>query len=487
MYNLKLLKFFPQNFIILLFLVSSNFSFSQCPTGYLQLTTQQEVDDFVSNYPNCINLNSGLSIGTSNANGISDISDLSGLINIETINGELSIQNCPSLSSLTGLESIENIRFYLGIANLDGITDLSELSSLTTDPWFGSPFGQFQMYIGENDNLTSLVGLENITILNYTTIRNNPSLTGVDGLSGLVTVSELEMENNASLESLDGLQSLTEIRTGLSMYLHPSLTDVSILDNIDPEELNYLYIEESPNLTFCNSTTICSFIATSNDFYFGGNGTWCDIGTITTACDPCIYIGAPGQFDDDCDGIENDCDVCPGGDDTVDFNENDIPDCKESLSYNDYDPSWHCANNKILVSHNGNQICVNKNAINGQLNSGAFIGPVASCTSTSNLIANNPNNTGAFINLKNKVGQSNIEIYPNPVTDVLTISISNRNSFSTILIYNTLGSLVWESIIPAGESTKIVDVSSQLFETGIYHIQVLSNDDSFSRKILVNK
>lgn len=53
--------------------------------------------------------------------------------------------------------------------------------------------------------------------------------------------------------------------------------------------------------------------------------------------------------DSDCDGIPDSLDKCPGGDDTVDNDNDGNPDCLVPPSYSQVDPSWKCGVNKVVV------------------------------------------------------------------------------------------------------------------------------------------
>lgn len=86
------------------------------------------------------------------------------------------------------------------------------------------------------------------------------------------------------------------------------------------------------------------------------------------------------QPDDDCDGIGNDDDLCPGGDDSVDNNHDGLPDCAFPPAFEDIISAWKCGTNKVSVCHNGHTICINKNALAAHIAHGDFLGP---CGNTS--------------------------------------------------------------------------------------------------------
>lgn len=71
----------------------------------------------------------------------------------------------------------------------------------------------------------------------------------------------------------------------------------------------------------------------------------------------------------------------------------------------------------------------------------------------------------------------NFNIYPNPTTDILNIELKENLTLEKVLIYNTSGQLVKETF------EKTINVSD--FATGIYNVQVLTNQGKATKKVIV--
>ena len=204
------------------------------------LRSQDDINNFQSTYGNggtCDTFKGSLSI----VDGQSDITDLSGLLDIIEITGNLYITynhlltNVDGLSSLTklgyslqissnsvladidGLSSLTSIRSQLNISYNTVLTELNGLSSIT------SVGGNLEIY--SNDALTNVDGLFSLTNAGSSFgIRSNASLTNVDGLSSLTSIGySLHITDNISLTNVDGLSSLTNIGSDLNVKLNSSL------------------------------------------------------------------------------------------------------------------------------------------------------------------------------------------------------------------------------------------------------------------------
>ena len=74
----------------------------------------------------------------------------------------------------------------------------------------------------------------------------------------------------------------------------------------------------------------------------------------------------------------------------------------------------------------------------------------------------------------------NVEIYPNPAKDLLTIKAEN---ITNVMIYNSIGQKVYEKTADSSE----VSINLDGFDTGIYLVKIAANGDEIIRKISIQK
>ena len=260
------------------------------------LLTQQEIDNFATNYPGCTEIIGFVQINhnVTNLDGISHITsigesqggflkipfnqnliDLSGLENLTNIGGKLDIFNCGNLLTLNGLNNLQRIGNGISILNNYELQDISALQAVTD---FNG-----DIRISESHSLESLNGLNNITSTYDITIQHNSILTNLEGLNGLQTVENMinievnaqlqnlhglnnltssnifHVSDNFSLESLSGIENLTEV---VVIYLSNNtiLNNINGLQNIDAEEIENFIIQSNPMLSDCAIYSLCEFL-----------------------------------------------------------------------------------------------------------------------------------------------------------------------------------------------------------------------------------
>jgi hypothetical protein len=290
--------------IFLLFLLNFNV-YAQCPGGSLWIHSQEELDLFGVQYPNCTEIDGLLNIletdvsdltplsniekisgflnllsnnnlkslhglekltstGTISISGIDSIQDFTTLSNLETIRG-LRINNCKDLESFDGLEKVRDCSGALVIAdnpklkNIDAIKDITKVqgfiiannNSLKRLPNFYNLdyiHGQSTStnLIMDNDNLMSLKGLDSIRRFGRFDIIRNPRLKSLDGLQGIKElrfgIVWLDIAENDSLVTLTGIEGLDSIYAGQSTHGNIYVRNNPLLENVD-DLGNLEYIE----------------------------------------------------------------------------------------------------------------------------------------------------------------------------------------------------------------------------------------------------
>jgi hypothetical protein len=128
----------------------------QCPPGDVSFNTQEQVNQFILDYPNCTELPGNLFIGANS--GTTNVVNLQPFQNIQAVIGNVTIMNNGPLSSLNGLNNLTTIG---GLLHLNGNTSLLNLNAL-------SNLTDVTLNIGIHNHvlLTDISGLQNATINN---------------------------------------------------------------------------------------------------------------------------------------------------------------------------------------------------------------------------------------------------------------------------------------------------------------------------------
>jgi hypothetical protein len=174
----------------MLMMVALNSAMAQgCLPEGITFTTQEEIDNFQTNYPGCTEIEGNVIIGSTNG---TDITNLNGLSILTSIGGSFIFAGNSSLINLSGLENLTSIG-----GNLQ--TYLYNT--------YGTPIG--------NTALVSLSGLEGLTsIEGDIRISYNNALTSLEGLINVDagTIMNLSIHSNASLSSCS-VQSICDYLT----------------------------------------------------------------------------------------------------------------------------------------------------------------------------------------------------------------------------------------------------------------------------------
>lgn len=234
----------------------------------------------------------------------------------------------------------------------------------------------------------------------------------------------------------------------------------------------------------------CATFTLTNDFTNNGTGegiypvgttvvTWTAVDQYGNTSTVSRSITVIGVGDADCDGVTDGCDICPDGDDSVDANEDGIPDCSQLLSYKDYSEDWKCGNNKIYISHNGQTNCINKNALPAHFNHGDAIGPYQSCPQS--LVA--PNGGGNHEH--GHAEHRELTLFPNPASHEINIQFSRHSPQATLQITDMLGRVVFTKELAEGVDRTEIDLGSGNFKNGMYQVSLFDGGETTTKQLVI--
>jgi|GEM_PF-1804081 len=210
-----MINYYPLIFYALLLFFWQAVLNAQCPEEEeLIFSTQAEIDQFIVDYPNCTTVSNMYVSGV-------DITNLNGLVNIESIFGDLSLQNCPLLTDISGMANLSSVEHELIIFNTGIVTidenDFSLLSYLAS------------LSIRYNNSLESITGFENLTWLYHLTLSGNTNLIELNAFNNLVSVEGgIHFISLPNIVNLGGFESLESSEFSFLIRDLPILNDIGV-------------------------------------------------------------------------------------------------------------------------------------------------------------------------------------------------------------------------------------------------------------------
>jgi hypothetical protein len=224
-----------------------------CSVADIELTSQEAVDNFQATYGGggvCDTVTGSLTVrGDDSQQSSGDITDISGLLNLTEVGGDLRIRTNAILTNLDGLANLTSVGGNLDfsrnpkLTNIDGLTKLTgmvgELSfyqnhSLIEINGLANVTNVQSLYITDNNVLTNIDGLVNLSggVVNLY-IEQNRALTNIDGLASLASVDwQVRLSLNSALININGLANLTSVGSGLSIEYNDALANIDGLANL---------------------------------------------------------------------------------------------------------------------------------------------------------------------------------------------------------------------------------------------------------------
>lgn len=205
----------------LLFLLTlvNQLIFSQCPpAGPLIFDTQAEITAFVSDYPNCTQIDGNLTLTGA------DITDITPLNQIQVVIGSLNI----NATAITNGNIFNNLTTVTGLLNIQNNPNLIVVNG------FNAFVNGMTVQINSNPSLTQVTGFTSLTTLtNSLTFLGSPganNLTDISGFSNVESIGYL-LVRQTGLTDLSQLSSLQAINFGLSIDQNENLTSIASLSN----------------------------------------------------------------------------------------------------------------------------------------------------------------------------------------------------------------------------------------------------------------
>ncbi|MCB0453640.1 MAG: T9SS type A sorting domain-containing protein, partial [Aequorivita sp.] len=160
------------------------------------------------------------------------------------------IENNDNLTSLEGLENLDSVYYYFDILDNNSLQNLNGLNNLTQVD------GDLNIL---NTHLLNLNGLNNLHSVSQTlTIRNN-FLEDLSGLEGLTEIGEyLYIQSNPFLQNLDGLHNLTNVESYVGLDGNFTLNSIDGLNELGPVHFG---ISQNQNLNRCAISPVCQAFA----------------------------------------------------------------------------------------------------------------------------------------------------------------------------------------------------------------------------------
>ncbi len=448
--------------------------FGQCPTTNIILSSQAEIDNFAISYPNCTVLTHELKINEQNG----PVNNLFGL-SLITSAQEIFIVNT----------QIEN---FLGLHNLVEISDLAIWGNVKLQNLYGlnslQTMNRFEAFI--NVNLIDLSGMNAIQSINNINLFGNSSLIDISDLSFIEILNSLSLGGNG-LTSLTGLENLNIItgdlnidnepvtnldelanleKIGGSLYItsNNQLQNIFALSNI--ETLENLYIIECPSLE--NLIGLNSLHTVNKKLRVGFNHgltTMYGLINITDIEDLEIYENN-NMFT--LKGLESLNKVTK----RILINDNPALNNLEHISYispNELD-DLIMINNDSLEVCNYPLICaiINEPTVYKVIHNNA---PGCNSEEEVELSCQEGFNDPKLDTNETSLA-SQLLYYPNPVSEILTINVSEYFTYNKAIVFSLIGKKLFET------TNEKIDFSS--LSDGIYFVVIETDKESSTIKII---
>jgi hypothetical protein len=240
------------------------------------IQTQQQVNSFKANYPNCTEIEGSLNIANL-------VENLDSLLHLESISGSLIIFNS-RLKNLDGISQVSMNGGNLVIINNSLLCDISGFNEV-------SSLGRIS--ITGNNQLTNITGFDQLNqMTSYIEIKNNDELEHISGFDKLENCSNLEISELPNLEKLHAFNGLKHVSNDFTIRNNPKLHDM-----ITGSELisigSFLRIRNNPSL---NELKGFEKLETCGVIQFIGNRGITELNHFNSLLEGDVYVSGLNQL-----------------------------------------------------------------------------------------------------------------------------------------------------------------------------------------------
>ncbi len=218
----------------------------ECLPNGIVFNKQSQLDSFRTYFPECLIIQGGVRIREfvgdpitslealskiKQINGdleisFNSLSTLFGLQNLDSIAGDLMIINNPRLKEITSLNNLASIKGGINISQNDSLATLNGLKRIKESP--------SDIFISMNGKLSSLEGLDSIkTVAGEFRIHQNQNLKSIKGLKFLKEVGSFAIDSNIILSDISSVISLNKVNQSLRIRYCNLLVNASVFKSIN--------------------------------------------------------------------------------------------------------------------------------------------------------------------------------------------------------------------------------------------------------------
>ncbi|EPE9919957.1 leucine-rich repeat domain-containing protein [Flavobacterium psychrophilum] len=355
-------------------------------------------------------------------------------------------------------------------ANFTGAAEIPETVAYNSENYAVTAIGESAFE--DCNNLTSVTIPNSVTTIGNYTFSDCPDLTSVTIPNSVTSIGDYVFGGCSGLTSVTIPNSVTSI--GDEAFFNCSgLTSVTIPNSVIT--INRGAFAGCSGLT---SVTIPNSVTSIGDYVFGGCSGLTSVtipNSVTTIkqgtffnCSGLTSVTIPNSVTD----IENRAFFSCSGLTSV-----TIPNSVTAIGENAF---AGCSSLRTVNCHITSPLVINANVFGNVTQSNCALNVPTGTQAVYQAAAvwrNFSPISGGFLSSNSFAIESNLKIYPNPVSEILNIALQEGLQLQKVNFYNTLGQLI--------KTTNHSEINVSSFAKGNYFVEVMTNQGKATKTIIV--